>query len=186
MSIGELIGAGAGLIANSMDNKASAKAAAKANDFTQLMMQKRHQWEVDDLRDAGLNPILSANAAPSMGSSAKADVHSSSEAISRGVSSALSAKLIKSQIQNLQSQSVNQEAQSKAALASANLNNVTAGLDTQYRPWESGSRTAASILSSAGSAARGAQAGIRALKTAPKTYFGAAGQIIKSIKGVKK
>ncbi len=30
------------------------------------MMQKRHQWEVSDLRKAGLNPILSAGAAPSM------------------------------------------------------------------------------------------------------------------------
>lgn len=32
------------------------------------MMQNRHQWEVDDLRAAGLNPILSAGAAPSMAS----------------------------------------------------------------------------------------------------------------------
>lgn len=31
------------------------------------MMQKRHQWEVDDLKAAGLNPILSTHAAPSMG-----------------------------------------------------------------------------------------------------------------------
>lgn len=32
------------------------------------MMQKRHQWEVADLRAAGLNPILSAGGAPSMAS----------------------------------------------------------------------------------------------------------------------
>lgn len=35
---------------------------------TKRMMQRRHQWEVADLRAAGLNPILSAGAAPSMGS----------------------------------------------------------------------------------------------------------------------
>lgn len=35
---------------------------------TKRMMQNRHQWEVRDLRKAGLNPILSAGAAPSMGS----------------------------------------------------------------------------------------------------------------------
>jgi len=34
---------------------------------TKRMMQKRHLWEVADLRSAGLNPILSAGAAPSMG-----------------------------------------------------------------------------------------------------------------------
>jgi len=32
------------------------------------MMKNRHQWEVDDLRAAGLNPILSAGGAPSMAS----------------------------------------------------------------------------------------------------------------------
>ena len=35
-------------------------------------MKNRHQWEVSDLRKAGLNPILSAGAAPSMGASAMA------------------------------------------------------------------------------------------------------------------
>ncbi len=38
---------------------------------TKRMMKNRHQWEVDDLRAAGLNPILSATKGPpSMGSPA--------------------------------------------------------------------------------------------------------------------
>lgn len=32
--------------------------------FTEKMMQNKHQWEVDDLRAAGLNPILSATKGP--------------------------------------------------------------------------------------------------------------------------
>jgi len=36
------------------------------------MMRNRHQWEVQDLRAAGLNPILSAGGAPSMASVSQA------------------------------------------------------------------------------------------------------------------
>lgn len=39
---------------------------------TKRMMKKRHQWEVEDLKAAGLNPMLSAGAAPSMGSPSNA------------------------------------------------------------------------------------------------------------------
>ena len=54
------------IITTSQTNKANAKEAAKSRDFTREEMQNRHQWEVSDLRKAGLNPILSAGAAPSM------------------------------------------------------------------------------------------------------------------------
>lgn len=40
-----------------------------AQSFSREMMRNRHQWEVADLKAAGLNPILSAGSAPSMGSS---------------------------------------------------------------------------------------------------------------------
>lgn len=47
--------------------------AAQANAFTKEQLQNRHQWEVADLRAAGLNPILSAlKGAPSIGGSAQA------------------------------------------------------------------------------------------------------------------
>lgn len=62
------------VITTAMTNKANAKEAKKSRDFTREEMQNRHQWEVGDLRKAGLNPILSAGAAPSIGSSAQASM----------------------------------------------------------------------------------------------------------------
>ena len=59
ISGGGLLSAGATLLGGVMQNKASAKAASVANDFTTEQLQNRHQWEVQDLLAAGLNPILS-------------------------------------------------------------------------------------------------------------------------------
>lgn len=60
------------LITTDKTNKANAKEAQKSRDFTREQAQNSHQWEVADLRKAGLNPILSANGGASMGSSAQA------------------------------------------------------------------------------------------------------------------
>lgn len=74
-----VIGAGASMLGD----RSSAKGQAEANEanlaiareniaFQREGMQNRHQWEVEDLRKAGLNPILSANSGGpiGMGSSA--------------------------------------------------------------------------------------------------------------------
>ncbi len=58
---------------------------------TKRMMQNRHQWEVSDLKAAGLNPILSAGAAPSMGSPPSNTMSGVGQAFNQG-------RLIKSQI----------------------------------------------------------------------------------------
>lgn len=53
-------------------NKSEAqKAASKSRNFAKKVMQFAHQWEVDDLRAAGLNPILSATGgSPALASAA--------------------------------------------------------------------------------------------------------------------
>ncbi len=51
-----------------LDEGLSAYKSSLAWSRQKRMMQRRHQWEVRDLRKAGLNPILSAGAAPSIGS----------------------------------------------------------------------------------------------------------------------
>lgn len=90
-----------GLIGNKMTNSANKDAAQDANAFTTYMMSNRHQMEVADLRAAGLNPMLSAGAAPSMGGSAKADVESIGKSANESISTGLQAAALKAQIDNM-------------------------------------------------------------------------------------
>lgn len=97
---GDLLSFGGSLLGGAMQNNASAKAAGNANAMTEKMMKNRHQWETQDLINAGLNPILSANAAPSMGSSAVADVPSNP--LGDASAKVLQSKMMNEQIKNMQ------------------------------------------------------------------------------------
>lgn len=68
---GSIIGAGISAAGSYFGAKKQADVASDANAqqiaWQREAMQNRHQWEVEDLRKAGLNPILSANAGASTG-----------------------------------------------------------------------------------------------------------------------
>lgn len=64
--LGDLIGAVGGIIGAGMEADAASEANAlqykmfkESQDFNREVMQSRHQWEIQDLRDAGLNPLMS-------------------------------------------------------------------------------------------------------------------------------
>lgn len=118
------------LVGNAMSSNSANKAATKANAFTEREMKNRHQWEVDDLRSAGLNPILSAGGTPSIGGAAKADVPDSAKDISSGIANAIQAQLAEAQVKNINEQTKTNKTQqdlNKAATVSAQADSILKG-----------------------------------------------------------
>lgn len=90
-ALGPVIGAVGGIIGESMGassaNSLQRENLSKQMAFNREVMQNRHQWEVEDLKKAGLNPLLSATSptgtlsAPSAPSAAKANYAQSAAAL---------------------------------------------------------------------------------------------------------
>jgi len=112
------IAAGAAPVVGGIINSAlSASSANKQMRFQERMSSTAHQREVEDLRKAGLNPLLSlksGGASSPPGARSEVDI-----GVEKGVTSALQASQVKSQI-NLQ------EAQANQANSAAALSNATA------------------------------------------------------------
>lgn len=86
---------GGGLVSGAFN----AAESAKARHWQEKMYDQRHQREVNDLRAAGLNPILSAGASPGgVGGAPSATMPDLGGAVGEGISTALAVKNAKADL----------------------------------------------------------------------------------------
>lgn len=125
---GAVIGAGSSIWGANQSNSAAFEMQANSINAQRESMQNRHQWEVEDLRKAGLNPILSAtNSAGGSISGATANV------TTPDISGALN-KIANSAFAKKQTELLEKELQVKQDNAKANLTNADANqINSQAR-----------------------------------------------------
>ena len=125
---GAVIGAGSSIWGANQSNSAAFEMQANSINAQRESLQNRHQWEVEDLRKAGLNPILSAtNSAGGSISGATANV------TAPDISGALN-KIANSAFAKKQTELLERELQVKQDNAKANLTNADANqINSQAR-----------------------------------------------------
>lgn len=128
--VGGAFGIGSGVLNNYYNKKSASKAYQRQLAAQVMMMQNAHQWEVEDLKKAGLNPVLSANAghAGGMGSvGMQAPSNIDASVTGRGLGQILDGQIEKTRNEN-------RLIKAQADSAEANTENVKA--DTERKKEE--------------------------------------------------
>lgn len=145
---GGIVGGVANFLGQSAANEANAKEAANSRNLQYHMSNTAHQREVNDLRKAGLNPILSATggSGASTASGAQAKIEN---ALGPSVSTALDSIRLNNEVQALKGDLGLKAAQANAAQAGAMRDASTAKqnematkvLETQFPAIQAESKT---------------------------------------------
>jgi hypothetical protein len=122
-----LIGAGSSFSGGVMGAIAGDIASDKAWNRQKAMMQRKYQWQMQDMRKAGLNPILAAGASPGMLTPPVQDTSSIASSARDAVSSGMKAAMLKKQIKQLDLQ--NDKLKEDVGVARVQQMSMAAALD---------------------------------------------------------
>lgn len=108
------VSAGAGLLGNLISGDANRREAQTNRDFQEDLSNTAHEREVEDLRRAGLNPILSASGSgASTPSGSMASMPDAGPSLAKGVESAIAVRQQNKQFQGIDADIGNKNADTK-------------------------------------------------------------------------
>lgn len=115
-NVGSVIGGAASLAGGYMANESTRGSTREQMQFQERMSSTAHQREVQDLRLAGLNPILSANTGASSPSGAS---FTAEDVITPALSSAVAVQRTRNEVKRVKNETQLSNANVQAALANA-------------------------------------------------------------------
>lgn len=121
-----LLGGAIGAIGAHFDREAGEESQARQMAHQERMYKHRYQWQMQDMEAAGLNPILSYKQGAPTSGSVGGYTSDYAGGLSRGVGSALAAKRLNAEIDNIKADTALKNEQGTVATTQHQLNDIIA------------------------------------------------------------